>query len=98
MVSHDDGTVSPFTMAPLGDSSHALATADDPVHGLHRKLLIPHLAAKRLRAIESFVADTADRLWVENARRTHVEWMSSIANRLPMMVVARLIGVPDDVN
>lgn len=94
MVYHDDGTVSPFTMAPLGDPSHALATADDPVHALHRKLLISHLAAKRLRAIESFVAETADRLWAENARCGRIEWMSSIANRLPMMVVARLIGVP----
>jgi cytochrome P450 len=81
-------------MAPLGDPSHALATADDPVHALHRKLLISHLAAKRLRAIESFVAETADRLWAENARCGRIEWMSSIANRLPMMVVARLIGVP----
>ena len=25
-----------------------------------------------------------------------VEWMGAMANRLPMMVVARLIGVPDD--
>ncbi|HZU46935.1 MAG TPA: cytochrome P450 [Mycobacterium sp.] len=96
MVYHDDGTLTPFHMAPLGDPSHALATADDPVHALHRKLLIPHLAAKRLRAIESFVAETADRLWAVNARCGRIEWMSSIANRLPMMVVARLIGVPDD--
>jgi cytochrome P450 family 144 len=96
MIYHDDGSVTPFNMGPLGDPSHALATADDPAHAAHRKMLVPHLAAKRIRDIESFVAHTADRLWTENLRNGRIEWMSAIANRLPMMVVARLIGVPDE--
>jgi cytochrome P450 family 144 len=96
MVYHDDGSVTPFEMGPLGDPSHALATADDPVHAIHRKILLPHLSAKRVRAIEEFAAQTADRLWDENLRDGQIEWMSGIANRLPMMVVARLLGLPDD--
>ncbi|GLV12283.1 hypothetical protein MyChFU_56030 [Mycobacterium intracellulare subsp. chimaera] len=73
-----------------------LATADDPVHAMHRKILLPHLSAKRVRIIEGFAAQTADRLWDENLRDGHIEWMSAMANRLPMMVVARLLGLPDD--
>jgi cytochrome P450 family 144 len=96
MVYHDDGTVTPFDMGPLGDPSHALATADDPVHAMHRKILLPHLSAKRIRIIEEFAANTADRLWEDNLRDGQIEWMSAIANRLPMMVVARLLGLPDD--
>ena len=96
MVYHDDGTVTPFDMSPPGDPSHALAIADDPVHAMHRKILLPHLSAKRIRIIEEFAADTADRLWDENLRDGQIEWMSAIANRLPMMVVARLLGLPDD--
>lgn len=96
MVYHDDGTVTPFDMGPPGDPSHALATADDPVHALHRKILLPHLSAKRVRIIEEFAADTADRLWAENLHDRQIEWMSAIANRLPMMVVARLLGLPDE--
>ena len=96
MVYHDDGTVTPFDMGPPGDPSHALATADDPVHALHRKILLPHLSAKRVRIIEEFAADTADRLWAENLHDGQIEWMSAIANRLPMMVVARLLGLPDE--
>jgi len=96
MVFHDDGSVTPFEMGPLGDPSHALAIADDPVHAMHRKILLPHLSAKRVRIIEEFAADTADRLWDENLRDGQIEWMSTIANRLPMMVVARLLGLPDD--
>jgi cytochrome P450 family 144 len=95
MVYHDDGTVTPFDMGPLGDPSHALATADDPVHAMHRKILLPHLSAKRVRIIEEFAADTADRLWEENLHDGQIEWMSAMANRLPMMVVARLLGLPD---
>ena len=96
MVFHDDGTVTPFDMGPPGDPSHALATADDPVHAIHRKILLPHLSAKRIRIIEEFAANTADRLWEENLHDGQIEWMSAMANRLPMMVVARLLGLPDD--
>ena len=95
MVYHDDGTATPFEMGPPGDPSHALATADDPVHAMHRKILLPHLSAKRVRIIEEFAAYTADRLWNEHLRDGQIEWMSAIANRLPMMVVARLLGLPD---
>jgi cytochrome P450 family 144 len=96
MVYHDDRTVTPFEMGPPGDPSHALATADDPVHAFHRKILLPHLSAKRVRIIEEFAAQTADRLWDENLHDGQIEWMSAIANRLPMMVVARLLGLPDE--
>lgn len=75
---------------------HALATADDPIHAMHRKILLPHLSAKRIRVIEEFAAQTADRLWEENLRDGRIEWMSAIANRLPMMVVCKLLGLPAD--
>jgi cytochrome P450 family 144 len=95
MVYHDDGTVTPFDMAPLGAAAHALATADDPVHAMHRKLLLPHLSAKRVRIIEEFAAQTADHLWEQHLRDGEIEWMGAMANRLPMMVVAKLLGLPD---
>ena len=95
MVYQPDGTITPFTMAPLGDPSHALAIADDPAHTVHRKLLLPHLAAKKVRALEGFVSDTAERLWDDGLRDGSIEWMAAVANRLPMIVVARLIGVPE---
>jgi cytochrome P450 family 144 len=96
MVFHDDGTVTPFDMIPAGDPAHALATADDPVHAMHRKILLPHLSAKRVAIIEDFAVQTADRLWDENLHDGQIEWMSAMANRLPMTVVARLLGLPAD--
>lgn len=96
MVVHDDGTVTPFEMGTLGGPMHALATADDPLHAWHRKLLLPHLSAKRVRVIEEFAEVTAQRLWSGALIDGHVEWMGAMADRLPMMVVAQLLGLPDD--
>jgi cytochrome P450 family 144 len=96
MVFRDDATITPFEMGGPGSPIHALATADDPVHAMHRKILLPHLSAKRVRIIEEFAAHTADRLWDENLHNGEIEWMSALANRLPMMVVTRLLGLPDD--
>ena len=89
-----EGTVVPFELDGLGGPTQILATADDPAHAAHRKMLVPQLAAKRIREMEPFIADTFDRLWADGLRDGHIEWMGALANRLPMMVVARLIGVP----
>ncbi|MFY9919208.1 MAG: cytochrome P450 [Mycobacterium sp.] len=94
-MTYQDGKVGTFPMGALGADIQALATADDPAHAAHRKLLVPHLAAKRINALEPFIAETAQRLWTGGLRNGTIEWMSAMANRLPMMVVARLIGVPD---
>ncbi|WP_299562747.1 cytochrome P450 [uncultured Mycolicibacterium sp.] len=95
MLYRPDGRVEAFEMEGLGGAGHVLATADDPVHAVHRRVLLPQLAAKRIRALESFVAETFDRLWTAGAGAGGIEWMGAVANRLPMLVVARIIGVPD---
>lgn len=95
MVYQDDGTVTPFNMGTLGDAMQALATADDPTHDAHRKLLLPHLSARRIRVIEEFAEATSIQLWSEGLVDGQLEWMSAVANRLPMMVVVRLLGLPD---
>ena len=82
-------------MGELGADIQALATADDPAHAAHRKLLVPQLTAKRINELELFARETADRLWNEGVHDGSIEWMSAMANRLPMMIVTRLIGVPD---
>jgi cytochrome P450 family 144 len=94
-MTYQDGEVGAFPMGELGGDIQALATADDPAHAAHRKLLVPQLTARRINALEPFVGDTEHRLWNEGAQGGTIEWMSAMANRLPMMIVTRLIGVPD---
>jgi cytochrome P450 family 144 len=96
MTYQPGGTVDAFEMGELGDPMHVLATADDPVHAVHRKTLLPQLAAKRIRAVEPFIAETAAALWNASLRDGRIEWMSAMANRLPMMIVGRIIGVADE--
>lgn len=94
-MTYQNGEVGMFPMGELGGDIQALATADDPSHAAHRKLLLPQLAGRRIRALEAFVAETEDHLWHEGVQSGGIEWMSAMANRLPMMIVTRLIGVPD---
>lgn len=94
-MTYQDGKVGVFAMGELGGETQALATADDPAHAVHRKLLLPQLAAKKIKAMAQFVGETADRLWDDGVQDGAIEWMSAMANRLPMMIVTRLIGVPD---
>jgi cytochrome P450 len=49
-----------------------------------------------VRGLESLIVETFEKLWGAASSGTTVEWMDAVANRLPMMIVARLIGVPDD--
>ena len=88
--------VGAFELDGLGGPTQVLATADDPLHATHRKMLVPQLAARRIRAAEQFVADTAGLLWVDSLRNGRIEWMGAMANRLPMMVVAKIIGLPGE--
>ena len=95
MMRDTAGTVYPFPMGELGGPTQALATADDPTHAVHRKALIRHLAARRIGAIESFVAEISTRIWRTSVHGGRIEWMAAMANRLPMTVVGHIIGVPD---
>ena len=92
--SADRGVV-PLTMGGVGGPTHILATADDPVHALHRKLMLGQFTAKRVRALEPLIAEVFDKLWAAGYSGDSLEWMAAVANQLPMTIVCRLIGVPD---
>ena len=93
-----DRGVVPLQMDGLGGPTHILATADDPPHALHRKLMVGRFTAKQVRGLEPLIVETFEKLWPGGtpSEWMAVEWMDTVANRLPMMIVARLIGVPDD--
>ena len=96
MVYQSDGTVGLFPMDEVGGPTQVLAIADDPTHAAHRRKLVPQLAAKHIHTLEDFVTASVERLWRAEVRDGQLEWMSAIANRLPMLVVCRLLGVPDE--
>jgi cytochrome P450 len=95
LVHHGDA-ITVFDMDTAGSAGHVLATADDPHHADHRRLVLPGLVAKRIRALEPFIERTARQLWTDAAPDSGMEWMSAMGDRLPMTLVAKLIGLPDE--
>lgn len=95
LVRRPDGSAAVFGLDDRHDAVHVLATGDDPDHPRHRKLVLPALVAKRIRALEPMIAATVDRLWENGFDGDRIEWMSAVGDRLPMTVVAGLIGLPD---
>jgi cytochrome P450 len=89
-----DGTLGEFDTGGLGANTQVLAVADPPSHGPQRKLVVPHLTAQRLAALEETVDAAADALLAEGFDTGRIEWMGAVGDRLPMTLVAQVIGLP----
>jgi cytochrome P450 len=79
-----------------GDAGvQALATADPPLHALHRSTVFPELVAKRMEELEPDIVDIADRRVTETLDSGAVEFMTAIGNVVPITMISRLIGFHD---
>ncbi|WP_238422127.1 cytochrome P450 [Gordonia sp. 'Campus'] len=96
MVWHDDGTVSEFPVAGLGDAMHVLATADGPRHRDHRTLVMPSVSPARIRALEPQVRRLVADAWRSGLHDGRIDWVAAIAGRIPMAVVTELLGLRTD--
>ncbi|QLY28345.1 cytochrome P450 [Nocardia huaxiensis] len=93
LVRQPDGRAATFDMDHGGQALHVLATADDPAHRTHRRL-VSSVLAKRIRDIGPVVGDLVDRLWSRELRDGRIDWATAMADQLPLAVVAALIGLP----
>jgi cytochrome P450 len=81
---------------PFGDvASQALATADPPVHKLHRDAVFPELIAKRMEALEPDIAGLAGECVTRALNSGTAEFMTAVANVVPITITSRLIGFRD---
>lgn len=94
MVWNEDGTVSEFPIAPPGSPLHALATADDPLHRRHRAMVMPSLAPTRVLELGPFIGRTLERLWDTGRDGDRIDWVTAVAQPLPMAVIAEVVGFP----
>ncbi|PKV81892.1 cytochrome P450 [Nocardia fluminea] len=95
LVRQPEGPPATFDLDGGGQAVHVLATADDPTHLAQRKLVLPVLG-KRIRTLGPTVRELVDRLWSEHLRDGRIEWAGAMADRLPLAMVAHLIGLPDE--
>jgi cytochrome P450 family 144 len=90
-----DGTDLPCRF-PFGDAgAQALASADPPAHAVHRKTVFPELVAKRMADLEPDIADIADGCVTRALDSRTVEFMTAVANVVPITMISRLIGFRD---
>jgi cytochrome P450 len=86
---------------PIGEAGNdedafgILATADPPDHTRHRGLLSHILSTGAIRAREDEFRRLIDDALEPALGSGRVEWMSDIAEPLPMLMVTRLLGVAD---
>ncbi|WP_420880084.1 cytochrome P450 [Rhodococcus sp. (in: high G+C Gram-positive bacteria)] len=94
LVQRAGGPPVTFDMDGGGRAVHVLATADDPAHAMHRKLVLAQLA-KRIRTLGPTVHALVDDLWHAGLRPgATFEWAREMADALPLALVASLIGLP----
>ena len=92
----DDGNPVVFDMTSLGPGIHVLATADAPQHTVHRKLLQPAFNPRAVDARAGFVAAVADELLGPLVRDGRGDFATQVAEPLPVAVICKMIGIPDD--
>jgi cytochrome P450 len=79
-----------------GDAGvQALATADPPVHALHRGTVFPELVARRMEELEADIVDIANRCVTRALDDGAIEFMTMVGNVVPITMISRLIGFHD---
>ena len=80
----------------FGDAGgQALATADPPLHEIHRRAVFPELVTKRMEALDPEIRELADGLVTPALQSGTVEFMNAVGNVVPITMISRLIGFRD---
>ena len=70
--------------------------SDPPMHTRLRRLVSRDFTPRRIREMEPRIREIAKQLIDVASRKGEFEVMSGIANALPVMVIAEMLGVPPD--
>lgn len=94
LITGSSGEPNLFDLADFGTPIDALATADEPAHAKHRRLVIPHVTPGRIADFEPLLrewsAERIDPLVAEGGG----EFMAQVADPIPTYASARLVGLP----
>jgi cytochrome P450 len=80
----------------LGFQKMILGASDPPDHTRRRKLQIHGFMPRQLNAVEDYVQVTTDRLLDRLEQHGEMDFVAHLAYQLPMMVIAHLLGVPEE--
>lgn len=93
----ENGRMRAATLDDVGaDKPASIVMSDPPQHTAKRKLAFSMFKPGKLRGYEPWVREHVDALIDEFADRGECEFISSFAERLPVMVILTLFGLPLD--
>lgn len=95
LIRGEDGAPSTFTFPRSASGPNdVIATADEPAHSIHRALVQPRLAARRIDVLESRL-----RSWT---RAALAPWLAAgggdaapLTERIPALALAHVLGLPE---
>lgn len=91
----EDGRMRVATIADVGpDKPASIVMSDPPQHTPKRKLAFQMFKPGKLRGYEGMVRGHADELIDAFAERGECEFVNAFANKLPVMVILTLFGLP----
>jgi cytochrome P450 len=76
-----------------GDTAiQTLATADPPVHTVHKRTVFPEFVAKRMALLEPEIANVAIACVERALEDRTTDFMATVGNIVPITMISRLIG------
>jgi len=75
-----------------------LATQDPPKHSAQRRLMKGVFSASRVASYEPFIREFVETRIAAAVRRGTMEWMSELSNDLPVTLIGRILGFPEEDN
>ena len=96
LVCDEDGKARVVDLSVIGPSSHVIATADEPEHAVHRRLMLPPLKAGRIARLEEPLREFARERVNAFVRDGGGDLCAALAAPLPAYVVIRLLALGDD--
>ncbi|MCB1615197.1 MAG: cytochrome P450 [Pseudomonadales bacterium] len=85
-----------FNLAQAGNANDVIATADEPDHAVHRRLMMPPLKASRISELEGQLREFAAERVAGLKRAGGGDICAMLSEPLPAYVVIRLLDLGDD--
>jgi cytochrome P450 len=96
----NDGTPGLQSVLPGAEAEASagavLAAADPPDHTRQRKVIARRLSSTAMQEMEPEFRALVDQVLDHALPTGRIEWMSQLAEPLPMVMVARILGLPDN--
>jgi cytochrome P450 len=78
------------------DTNPSFINMDPPEHRRHRSSVTPVFNKDNLAAMENEVRDRVSRILDRVPRDTPFDWVATVANELPLQMLATLFGIPEE--